>query len=59
LGKKCNFGDFQSGMVRNPFFWEPSDAVSSQQKDSLGVLRMLHGTVLNSAPSVYLLYLIS
>jgi len=29
-------------MVRNPFFWEPSDAVSSQQKDSPGVLRMLH-----------------
>jgi len=29
-------------MVRNPFFWEPSDASSSQQKDLRGVLRMLH-----------------
>jgi hypothetical protein len=29
-------------MVRIPFFWEPSDAVSSQQKESPGVLRMLH-----------------
>jgi len=29
-------------MVRNPLFWEPSDAASSQQNESPGVLRMLH-----------------
>ena len=31
-------------MVRNPFFWEPSDAISSQQKDSPSVRGMLHYT---------------
>jgi hypothetical protein len=44
LGNKCHFGDFQSGVVRNPFFREPSDTISSKQKDSPGAVTMLHYT---------------